>query len=169
MLPVTHAAAVQPEWYVQQQKAAENPPPDEGVRVPLAPQGSQAGVGNILADGLWNTPWVSAEKHPHPRFEHGSCMLGNCLFILGGNCGAVLPAMWCPRGLIPCIMLQGSGAFALVNDNVMLLGACHAAALRLVMPAVAQAVGASESALHHCRLTPRVGGNSNVSLGQACL
>ena len=52
--------------------------------------------GNALAqlpgDDSWRTPWITtADKHPYPRFEHSCCLLGQFMFLFGGNCGVHLP------------------------------------------------------------------------------
>jgi acyl-CoA-binding protein len=47
----------------------------------------------IACDDAWRSPWISADKHPVPRFEHSCCLLGNFMFLFGGNCGAIpMPA-----------------------------------------------------------------------------
>jgi hypothetical protein len=45
---------------------------------------------SLPCDDTWRSPWVAAEKHPYPRFEHSCCLLGNMMFVFGGNCGVLL-------------------------------------------------------------------------------
>jgi hypothetical protein len=46
-------------------------------------------VQSIPFDDTWRSPWIVADKHPCPRFEHSCCVLGNVMFLFGGNCGAL--------------------------------------------------------------------------------
>jgi len=75
----------QPTWYAVLQETAAAAPPEPA---PAPSPTAAPTLGGMPADALWKTPWVRADAHPHPRFEHGACVLGNCMYVLGGNCGA---------------------------------------------------------------------------------
>lgn len=45
-------------------------------------------IHSLPCDDTWRSPWVTTDKHPYPRFEHSCCLLGNAMYIFGGNCGA---------------------------------------------------------------------------------
>lgn len=78
-----------PHWYGELLQ-----PSEETGELPTQP--SFQGLDSIPSDGMWKTPWVSAEQHPHPRFEHAACVFGNSLYMFGGNCagGRYLSDIW---------------------------------------------------------------------------
>lgn len=70
---------MQPNWYSYSSNGAE----------PAAEANGHTGMGlrSLPCDDTWRSPWVVAEKHPHPRFEHTCCLIGSTMYLFGGNTG----------------------------------------------------------------------------------
>ena len=78
------------DWYSYPTSADETPAEDDSL------PGGNPGLRSMPPDDCWRTPWVAGEKHPHPRFEHSSCLIGSTMYVFGGNTGA-LPSHLGPR------------------------------------------------------------------------
>lgn len=62
--------------------AAAAPPP------PPAPVPKTRSVAEVVVEGSWVSPYISSDKRPPPRYEHATALIGNELFVIGGNYGA---------------------------------------------------------------------------------
>lgn len=72
----------EPDWYSYPTAADGTPADDDGAA------DGNPGLRNMPPDDCWRTPCVAGEKHPHPRFEHSSCLIGSTMYVFGGNTGA---------------------------------------------------------------------------------
>lgn len=72
----------EPDWY-SYSIGEDTPAEDDSV------PGGNPGLRSMPSDDCWRTPWVVAEKHPHPRFEHSCCLIGSTMYVFGGNTGAL--------------------------------------------------------------------------------
>lgn len=53
-------------------------------------------VAEVLVEGSWVSPYIDETRRPAPRYEHSAALVGNLLFLMGGNyAGRYLSDMWC--------------------------------------------------------------------------
>lgn len=53
----------------------------------------QEAVNAIRVTGSWVNPMQPDAKHPPPRYEHAANLVGQSLYIVGGNCGESVAAV----------------------------------------------------------------------------
>lgn len=73
----------EPNWYSY--CTAGDEASVEAVTTPVG----NPGLRSMPSDDCWRTPWVVAEKPPHPRFEHSCCLIGSTMYVFGGNTGTL--------------------------------------------------------------------------------
>lgn len=44
-------------------------------------------VADVVVEGSWVSPYISSDRRPPPRYEQALCVVGNALYVIGGNCG----------------------------------------------------------------------------------
>lgn len=52
-------------------------------------------VAEVVVEGSWVSPYISDDQRPPPRYEHSTALVGNLLFLVGGNyAGRYLSDTW---------------------------------------------------------------------------
>jgi len=44
-------------------------------------------VAEVVVEGSWVSPYIASDRRPPPRFEQSMALIGNYLYVVGGNCG----------------------------------------------------------------------------------
>lgn len=44
-------------------------------------------VAEVVVEGSWVSPYIASDRRPPPRYEQAMALVGNHLYIIGGNCG----------------------------------------------------------------------------------
>jgi len=44
-------------------------------------------VAEVVVEGSWVSPYIASDHRPPPRFEQSMALIGNYLYVVGGNCG----------------------------------------------------------------------------------
>ena len=53
-------------------------------------------VAEVLVEGSWVSPYIDDSQRPTPRYEHSVALVGNLLFLMGGNyAGRYIADTWC--------------------------------------------------------------------------
>lgn len=53
-------------------------------------------VAEVVVEGSWVSPYIADDSRPPPRYEHSTALLGNLLFLVGGNyAGRYMSDTWC--------------------------------------------------------------------------
>lgn len=53
-------------------------------------------VAEVLVEGSWVSPYIDDSKRPTPRYEHSAVLVGNSVFLIGGNyAGRYISDIWC--------------------------------------------------------------------------
>ena len=77
----------QAEWWEILQSPPQ-PPVVGSVNESAACEGHNALSGSPM--GEWTAVVVEGSKRPPPRYEHAHAVLGNSMYIIGGNCGELI-------------------------------------------------------------------------------
>lgn len=53
-------------------------------------------VAEVLVEGSWVSPYIDDAHRPAPRYEHSVALVGNLVFLIGGNyAGRYISDVWC--------------------------------------------------------------------------
>ncbi|KAG7671615.1 putative Acyl-CoA-binding domain-containing protein 5 [Nannochloris sp. 'desiccata'] len=44
-------------------------------------------VAEVVVEGSWVSPYIASDRRPPPRYEQSMALIGNYLYVVGGNCG----------------------------------------------------------------------------------
>jgi len=44
-------------------------------------------VAEVVVEGSWVSPYIASDRRPPPRYEQAVALVGNSLYVIGGNCG----------------------------------------------------------------------------------
>jgi hypothetical protein len=82
-------------------------------------------VAEVVVEGSWVSPYIASDRRPPPRYEQSMTLIGNYLYVVGGNCGGrYLADTW-------ALNLEN------LSWNCVLTGKGEAAATTTVPPPVA--------------------------------
>lgn len=78
--------------FQEQQQAG---PPENGDNQTSSPRGpsnhtapmKSRSVAEVVVEGSWVSPYIASDRRPPPRYEQAMALVGNLLYIIGGNCG----------------------------------------------------------------------------------